>query len=36
MTKGGRKGTLVGVEKGVEWDPSGIGVGSGSVFGFYR
>ena len=28
-------GALVGLEKGVEWNPSGIGVGSGSVSGLY-
>ena len=28
-------GGLVGLEKGVEWNPSGIGVGSGPVSGLY-
>ena len=28
-------GALVGMEKGAEWNPSGIGVGSGPVSGLY-
>ena len=35
MVEGGSEGALVGMEKGVEWDSSGIGVGSGVVLGFY-
>ena len=35
MAEGGCEGMMVGLEKGVEWNPSGIGVRPGSVFGVY-
>ena len=33
MAEGGSAGALVGMEKGAEWDPSGIGVGTSFVSG---
>ena len=35
MAEGGSEGAMVGMEKGVEWDSSGIVVGSGVVLSFY-
>ena len=36
MAEGGGAGKLVGVEKGAEWDSTGIGVGARAVSGVYR
>ena len=36
MAEGGGARKLVGVEKGVEWDSTGIGVGARAVSGVYR
>ena len=35
MAEGGSARKLVGMEKGVEWDSSGIGVGTYTVSGVY-
>ena len=35
MAEGGGAWALVGMEKGDEWDPPGIGVGAGAVLGVY-
>ena len=35
MAEGGGAWALVGMEKGDEWDPPGIGVGARRVFGVY-
>ena len=35
MAEGRSAWALVGMEKGDEWDPPGIGVGAGAVLGVY-
>ena len=35
MAEGGGARALVGMEKGDEWDPPGMGVGAGAVLGVY-
>ena len=35
MAESGGAWALVGMEKGVEWDTPGIGVGAGAVFSVY-